>query len=90
MSNPSSNKCGLGEHDPHSRPRFEYESVDGGTLVYLVRREERDHLEEPVETDRRLRGFVDVDDWDAVRSELCRRGHDVGAVHHLPTFDRSA
>ena len=71
-------------------PRFEYESVDGGTLVYLVRREQRDHLEEPVETDRRLRGFVDVDDWDAVRSELRRRSHDVGAVHHLPTFDRSA
>jgi hypothetical protein len=71
-------------------PRFEYDPVDGGTLVYVVRREEREHLEEPVETERRLYGFVDVDDWNAVRSALSRRGHDIGAVHHLPTLDRSA
>jgi hypothetical protein len=65
-------------------PRFEYDAVDGGTLVYLVRRERRDHLDEPVETERRLYGFAAVSDWDAVRSELSRRGHDVGSIHHLP------
>lgn len=65
-------------------PRFEYDPVDGGTLVYLVRRERRDHVDEPVETERRLYGFADVSDWDAVRSALARRGHDVGAIHHLP------
>ena len=70
-------------------PRFEHDSVDGGTLVYLVRREPREHVDEPVETERRLYGFADVTDWDAVRSELARRGHDVGAIHHLPQLDRS-
>ena len=71
-------------------PRFEYDPVDGGTLVYLVRREERDHVDEPVATDRRLHGFADVTDWDAVRSELVRRGHDVGAIHHLPHVEHGA
>lgn len=69
-------------------PRFEYDRVDGGTLVYLVRRERREHCEEPVETERRLYGFADVTDWDAVRSALARRGHDVGAIHHLPHLER--
>lgn len=67
--------------------RFEYVTVGGGTLVYLVRREFRDHVDEPVATERRLYGFADVTDWDAVRSELCRRGHDVGTIHHLPHLE---
>jgi hypothetical protein len=65
--------------DHQDAPRFEYDRVDGGTLVYVV------------ESDgRRLHGFADVTDWDAVRSELVRRGHDVGAVHHLPNIDHGA
>lgn len=69
--------------------RYEHDHVDGGTLVYMVEVEHRDHLDREVRTGRRLRGFANVTDWDAVRSELARRGHDVGAVHHLPTFDEA-
>jgi len=36
---------------------------------------------------RELIGFADVSDWDAMRSELIRRGHGVGAIHHLEVFD---
>jgi hypothetical protein len=68
--------------------RFEYDAVDGGTLVYVVESERRDHLDRPARPERRLYGFADVTDWDAVRSELLRRGRDVGALHHLPAIDR--
>lgn len=63
---------GLGD----ARAHFERFPVDGGTLVY----EREGH-------GRRLAGFADVDDWNAVRSQLARRGHGVGAIHHLPVFD---
>lgn len=67
--------------------RFEYDDVDGGTIVYTVRYEYRDHLDRNVRVGRRLRGFANVTDWTAIRSELARRGHDVGAIHHLPVLD---
>ena len=67
--------------DHQDVPRFEYDRVDGGTLVYVVREES---------AGRRLYGFADVTDWDAVRSELVRRGHDAGALHHLPNVDHGA
>ena len=34
-----------------------------------------------------LIGFADVDDWDAIRSALIKRGLGVGAIHHLETFE---
>lgn len=66
-------------------PRFEYDAVDGGTLVYAVRPADDDEASAPIE--RRLYGFADVTDWDAIRSELLRRGHDVGTLHQLPTLE---
>jgi len=65
----------------------EFDTVDGGTLVYDVRTEHRDHLPHEVEVSRRLLGFVSVTDWEKIRSELTRRGHGVGAIHHLPVFE---
>lgn len=57
---------------------YETGEVDGGVLVY-----ERDSDT----VGRRLVGFTAVDDWDAIRSELARRGHGVGAVHQKEVFD---
>jgi len=58
----------------------ETEQTDAGTLVY---RPTDDGL------GRRLAGFLDdVDDWNAMRDELIRRGKDVGALYHLPTYRR--
>jgi len=65
----------------------EYDHVDGGTLVYDVRSEHRDHLPREVEVSRRLLGFANINDWEKIRSELTRRGHGVGAIHHLPVFE---
>ena len=48
------------------------ERVDGGWLVWAVEGDAR-----------RLAAFADVDDWDAIRSEVARRGLDVGTIHHL-------
>lgn len=58
--------------------RFDVEHVDGGALVF------DESCEKP---GKRLVGFADVSDWDAIRSELTRRGHGVGAIHHLEVFD---
>lgn len=57
---------------------LETERVDGGVLVF------DSSIEKP---GRKLAGFAAVDDWDAIRSELARRGHDVGAIHHLEEYD---
>lgn len=67
--------------------RYEYDHVDGGTIVYAVLAEYRDHLDCEVQTGRHLHGFANVTDWDAIRSELARRGHDTGAIHHLPVLE---
>ena len=55
---------------------LETERVDGGVLVW-----------EPTEFGRELAGFADVTDWDAIRSEVARRGIGVGAIYHLEEFD---
>jgi len=65
----------------------EFDTVDGGTLVYDIRSEHRDHLPHEVEVSRRLLGFANITDWEKIRSELTRRGHGVGAIHHLPVFE---
>ena len=58
------------------REDLDVEAVDGGHLVWDVDGRGRS-----------LAGFADVDDWDAVRSEVARRGLGVGAIHHLDEFD---
>jgi hypothetical protein len=49
----------------------------GGTLVYETRA-----------LGRELVGFEDVDDWDGLADGLAARGHNRGAIHHLPELDR--
>lgn len=66
---------------------YEFEDVDGGTLVYTAITERRGRDDETRRVGRRLVGFRNVTDWDGVRSELARRGHDVGAIHQLPVID---
>ena len=65
----------------------ERDDVDGGQLVYAVETEYRDHLGREVKAARRLAGFANVTDWDAIRSALIKRGHGVGALHHLPVLE---
>jgi len=65
----------------------ERDDVDGGQLVYVVETEHRDHLGRDVPVARQLVGFANVTDWDAVRSALIKRGHGVGALHHLPVLE---
>jgi hypothetical protein len=56
----------------------ETEQTDAGTLVFR-------HTEDGF--GRRLVGFLeDVEDWDAMRDELIRRGKNVGALYHKPTY----
>jgi hypothetical protein len=55
----------------------EAEKTDAGTLLY---RPTADGL------GRELAGFAGVDDWAAMRDELIRRGHGVGALYHKPTY----
>ena len=65
----------------------ERKAVDGGELVYDVETEYRFHLDREVKIARRLVGFANVTDWDGIRSALIKRGHGVGAIHHLPVFE---
>ena len=53
------------------------ERVAGGVLVF-AKADKPGH---------ELIGFADVDDWDAIRSALIKRGLGVGAIHHLETFE---
>jgi len=59
----------------HERTRV---PCSGGVLVFESR-----------ELGKELVGFEQVTEWDGVRSALVARGHDVGAIHHLPVFDKS-
>jgi len=67
------------DHTTNPRPPSdaETEQTDAGTLVF---RPTADGF------GRRLAGFLDVDDWNAMREELARRGKDVGAIYHKPTY----
>lgn len=65
----------------------ERDDVDGGQLVYAVETEYRDHLSHETKVARRLVGFANVTDWDGIRSALIKRGHGVGALHHLPVLE---
>ena len=66
---------------------YEIDEFDGGTLVYEVEREYRPHLGRDDVVCRTLAGFARVTDWDRVRAELRKRGYDVGAIYHLPSYD---
>lgn len=68
-------------------PTHEHDAVDGGQLVYDVQTEHRSHLGREVKIGRELVGFANVTDWGGIRSALAKRGHGVGAMHHLPVFD---
>ncbi|MHC3439576.1 hypothetical protein ACYJ1Y_16160 [Natrialbaceae archaeon A-gly3] len=70
-------------------PNHELEGVQGGTLVYEPVSEYSEILGRSTRVGRRLVGVTDVENWDAIRSELARLGHDVGAVHHLEVYDPS-
>lgn len=52
-------------------------SVSGGILVYEKRT-----------LGNELVGFRAVEDWDDLADALRARGHDHGAIHHLPQLDR--
>jgi hypothetical protein len=67
-------------------PTHERDDVDGGQLVYDVEIEHRPPIGRPVKIGRELVGFANVTDWDGIRSALAKRGHGVGAMHHLPEF----
>ena len=67
----------------------ERESVDGGELVYDVETKYRRNLDREVRIARGLVGFANVTDWDGIRSALIKRGHGVGAIHHLPVFEEA-
>ena len=58
-----------------------------GLLVYAVETEYRSHLGRETEIDRRLIGFADVTDWDAITDAVTARGHGRGDALHLPEFD---
>jgi hypothetical protein len=65
----------------------ERKRVNGGELVYDIETEHRPHLDREVRVARRLVGFANVTDWDGIRSALVKRGHGVGALHHLPVLE---
>jgi len=50
--------------------------VAGGTLVYEART-----------VGRELVGFQDVTDYDDLADALAARGHDRGAIYHLPELE---
>lgn len=52
-------------------------AVAGGVLVYEART-----------LGKELVGFRAVTDWDAIADALRARGHDHGAIHHLPELDQ--
>lgn len=67
--------------------QYDLETTDSGTLVFEPITEYRETVGRATQIGHRLVGAIDVDDWDGIRSEIARRGHDVGAVHHLKEFD---
>lgn len=58
-----------------------------GLLVYEVITEYRETVGREKEVARKLIGFADVSDWDAVESAVRARGHGMGDVLHLPEID---
>jgi hypothetical protein len=67
--------------------QIDLERTTAGVFVWAVDTEHRDHLDHRAENSRRLIGFAEVEDDDALRDELIRRGLGTGAVHNLPRFE---
>lgn len=61
-----------------------------GLLVYEVECEYRAHLGRETEVARRLIGYADVTDWNAIAEAVRARGGSAGDVAHLPEFDAEA
>jgi len=57
---------------------YETERTDAGVLVWDT------DIDKP---GKRLAGFSAVEDWDAMRSELARRGLGVGAIYHKEVYE---
>lgn len=70
-----------------SQQNIELADTGRGALVFKVETEYRSHLGREVPVAKKLVGFADVQDWNAIREALQARGHGVGALHHLPTFE---
>lgn len=66
---------------------YDLEATAGGTLVFERLEEYRETLGRTTQIGRRLVGVAGVEDWDGIRSELARRGHDVGLLHQLEEFE---
>lgn len=58
-----------------------------GILVYAVEHEYRSHLGRETEIARRLIGFADVTDWDAITDAVTARSHGRGDALNLPEYD---
>ncbi|OVE83182.1 hypothetical protein [Natronolimnobius baerhuensis] len=67
--------------------QYELETTDSGTLVFEPLTEYRETLDRTTQIGKRLIGVAGVEDWDGIRSELARRGHDVGLLYQLEVFD---
>ncbi|WP_242695565.1 hypothetical protein [Halomontanus rarus] len=66
---------------------YEFRTVRGGTLVFEPLEEYSTVLGRSTRTGRELVGFLDVDDWNAIRKAVTGRGYGAGIVHQLPEFD---
>lgn len=77
----------VAESPAESAETVRYESVDGGDLVFEVLTEYRPMLGREKEIGTKLLGFANVDDWDALRSVVARRGYGAGTIYHKPEFN---
>lgn len=75
------------EHQQNGTNKDSLTLVDtgAGSLVFQVLREPRNGKHAVV--GKQLLGFLDVEDWDAIRDAVTARGHGPGDVLHLPEFD---
>lgn len=66
---------------------YDLERVAGGTFVFEPIEEYRESLGRTTQIGKRLVGVAGVQDWDAIRTELVRRGHGAGLLHQLEEYE---
>lgn len=64
------------------------ERVNGGKLVYTEETEYSPLLGRETVLSRQYLGFTDVTNWGTLRDTLAARGLDIGALYHLPQYER--